>query len=653
MCGFVSSVGLIDQARLVRGTRALAHRGPDEEAFFQSPEFSAGFRRLKIIDLSHDARQPMSDASGRFWIVFNGEIYNYRELRSELLRAGWSFRTQSDTEVLLTTYLAWGEDCVSRLNGMFAFLIWDSRELQLFGARDRFGEKPLYYAEDAGRLLFASEIKGLFPLLGRIPEPNSGVMRRYIEDRWTDFSEHTFFRGVRSVEPAHVLKVRDGRLETHAYWRLEESNVRIEKDVVSQFRETFMDSLRLRVRADVPVGSCLSGGLDSGSIVCGIPHVLGAANQTYSRKTFTAAYPEFNESREVADVNRLSGANGHVCIPTPRRLEDLSEMLWFHDEPFHSFAAYASYELIRLARANGVTVLLNGQGADETLAGYQKYFTTYLASLLRSGRIAAAMSAARSAQALTNRLAWPLLREAANSGLRAEARRWLPPFCRAGRRGSAPSMFSPEFETLTREAIAPRWEETSRCDVLHAALKHSIRVCNLPLYLRVEDRNSMAHSSEIRLPFLDHRLAELAFSLPAHWLMKEGRNKYLLREAMHGVLPESVRSRRDKLGFPIPEVQWLYGDFREGVEELLSSASFAGRGIFDSQQLLIDYQQEADLWQRTRCNMWSQRSKWFRVVLLELWQRNLAAYSRLLDSQPACVPPARRVNDDSIVACER
>ena len=328
----------------------------------------------------HGSRWVMNP--GRYWIVFNGEIYNYRELRSELAGHGITFRTQSDTEVLLKSYIHWGEACLSRFNGMFAFLIWDQQEQTLFGARDRFGEKPFYYAETSEGIYFASEIKAMFPLLGEVPDANLAVIRNYIQSRQADASTETFYEGIRSIPPAHKLDVRKGSMTIRRYWQLEAFETSC-TDPVERIRELFLDSVRLRMQADVPVGTCLSGGIDSGAIACCIPRVLRSETNGSSRKTFTAAYPEFDESDLVEEINRKTGSLGHSIIPTPDSLDDLSTLLRFHDEPFHSFTVFASFQVMKLARENGVTVLLNGQGADELLAGYGKYIKAYLRDLVR------------------------------------------------------------------------------------------------------------------------------------------------------------------------------------------------------------------------------------------------------------------------------
>lgn len=636
MCGFVATLGAVGpteqsyRQRLVASTRRLRHRGPDDEAFYFSSEFSAGFRRLKIIDLTRDGRQPMSDTTGRYWIVFNGEIYNYRELRAELQRAGWSFRSHSDTEVLLTSYLAWDEGCLSRLNGMFAFLIWDRAERRVFGARDRFGEKPLFYVQDGDAIHFASEIKALMPLLGRVPKPHPDAMRKYVEDRLTDFCDQTFFEGIKSLEPAHRLAVTHGRMTTRPYWELSESPAGPHRDVVAEFRELLLDSVRLRMRSDVPVGTCLSGGLDSGAIVSAIPHVL-ESSMPYSAKSFTASYPEFDERAEVAAVNLAGGAIGHECVPRPQGFSSLEEMLWQHDEPFHSFAAFASYEVMRLAKQEGVIVLLNGQGADETLAGYPKYLAAYLRDLIRSFHWKSAAAAACGGTDLTGLAASELLQKAVRNMARDQLSRvpGLHRLKRAIRSEEAVSAMglTPEMRRQCDQqplAVRPSSRSSS---VLRTALQHSMKVSNLPLYLRVEDRNSMAHSLESRLPFLDHRLVEFAYQLPVQWLMKTGLNKYLLRESMRGILPELVRSRRGKFGFPIPTEQWIYSDLRSQTLDLLGSREFVERGEFDASRLREQFLRESGDWSPTAPSAAYECNRWFRLLSLELWRRSLPRYA--------------------------
>ena len=582
MCGFVAKLtdlltesNEFDTIRLA--IRLLKHRGPDDEAFYVSPRFSAGFRRLKIIDLSDDARQPMRDVSGRYWIVFNGEIYNYRELRKELEQAGFQFWTSSDTEVLLNCFIHWGEECTQRLNGMFAFLIWDQEQQSLFGARDRFGEKPLFWSQRNDRFCFASEIKALFPLLGHVPNANQAVIRNYIQDRQADASEETFYQGINHIPAAHQFVIRDGQMGISRYWQLTASETRCD-NAIERFRELFLDSVRLRMRADVPVGTCLSGGLDSGAIASAIPQVV----ESSARKNFTASYPEFDESQYVDLVNQVTDSQGFSIVPSPSSLQDISQLLRFHDEPFHSFMVFASYQVMKLAREHGVKVLLNGQGADELLAGYSSYMRAYLQDSLSRGSVWAAVHSARNAEPLVKQSAAGTIGGVLKHMLLEQAKRLGFRGSNAQRRRHDQAITT--FGLTAEFADATALSRTRSTDDLagHAGalknqLNQSLRVAHLPLYLRIEDRNSMANSIESRLPFLDHRLAEFVFSLPTKLFMASGTNKYLLRQATKGILPDEVRLRQDKYGFPVPEVQWLYDRLKPEIEEMIHSPEFASR----------------------------------------------------------------------------
>ena len=628
MCGFVSAVSFEGQPRqetLRFATTQLAHRGPDDEAFYFSQAFSAGFRRLKILDLSERGRQPMTDPSGRFCIVFNGEIYNYLELRNELKQHGLRFRTDTDTEVLLTAYLQWKEGCLSRLNGMFAFLIWDSEKQELFGARDRFGEKPLFVAQTPRGIFFASEIKALFPLLGHVPDYRPGVVQQYLTQGVCDVGRETFYQGIDSLPAAHILVVKNGSLHISRYWELVEREP-FRGDAIGAFRELWLDSLRLRLRSDVPVGSCLSGGLDSGAIVCGLPHVLGVESTNVTRKTFTAAYTEYDESKEVTLVNAQSGSTGYSIVPRPDGLESLSRLLWFHDEPFQSYSVFAGHEVMRLAKQEGVTVLLNGQGADELLAGYGDFLTPYVAQLLREGRLPSAIdglsgAGVRRNQGVTSCLAESLRLVASRGAIghwyRAARSRW--------KTDSSPSRqwnLRPEFiEAAKNDPLERRPSGTS--NLLKSEIIQETSCAPLPLFLRVEDRNSMANSIESRLPFLDHRLAELVFSFPTRVFMQGGENKHLLREAMRGILPEAVRTRKDKFGFPVPQAPWVFDGLAGVLDDAPSARAFAERGIFDVAALRRRLDRERGSGDRTS---WSFLF-FFRVLCLESWLRGTKHYA--------------------------
>jgi asparagine synthase (glutamine-hydrolysing) len=634
MCGFVAIAGQDSkalQSQLHAATDLLQHRGPDDEAYYLSDSYAAGFRRLKIVDLSIRGRQPMRDESGRHWLVFNGEIYNHRELRRDLEACGRSFTTDSDSEVLLKSYIQWGPSCLERFNGMYAFLIWDAQSRELFGARDRFGEKPLFYVHDRGRYYFASEIKALFPLLGRVPEWHRGTVRQYLQHGHCDAGDETFFKGIRSVPPANRVHVKDGRISIAPYWQLQESEQSGAR-AAERLGELLLDSIKLRTRSDVPVGTCLSGGLDSGSIVCGLSHVFGAVDESVTRKTFTAGYSEYDETPQVNAVIERSGFTPFTIRPSLESLDELDRILAFHDEPFSPPNVFASNEVVRLAKREGVVVLLNGQGADELLGGYSKFLLPYVAQLLRRGHLLRAWSAARGSQPLRKKGPAALLTESLRYWLRAGAASASMGQARSSTRereqAAAKLCLSGDF-LEEAEAELPERFSSGMSDMFKRRLHVALFGFHLPHYLRIEDRNSMEHSIESRLPFLDHRIAEFAFSLPSDLFMKDGTNKVLLRECMAGILPDAVRLRTDKFGFPVPFQSWIMDRLYGQVRERILTPRLTSRGVFDTARLVERY--EAD--HKAPSHLTSRY--WYRVILLELWFQQLDGTARhRVDSGP-------------------
>ena len=433
MCGIAGYhvAGAPADARRARAMAdRLVHRGPDDHgvvlidtrtgaawaedgapgtagAAGASYDLALAHRRLAVLDPSAAGHQPMASPDGRRWVVYNGEIYNYVELRDELARRGHAFRTGTDTEVLLAAYAEWGAGCLARFNGMWAFALWDADARQLFCARDRFGVKPLYYATGPGWFAFGSEIKALLAHPAVPRRPNAAAVYDFLALRLADHTDETFFDGIHRVPAAHALVYRPGAAPAlRRYWDCRPAprdplGAAGEAHAIARFRELFDDAVRIRLRADVPVGTCLSGGVDSSSIVVTANPLLGARQRTFSA---CSEDPRFDERRFIDEVIAATGAASHRVFPSGARLwDELGALVDQMDEPFHSTSQYAQYAVMRLVREAGVTVTLDGQGADELMAGYPAYHGVYLATLLRAGRVGAAAREAAATWRLAGR----------------------------------------------------------------------------------------------------------------------------------------------------------------------------------------------------------------------------------------------------------
>jgi asparagine synthase (glutamine-hydrolysing) len=566
---------------------AQSHRGPDGSGVWSSPDarIAIGHRRLAIIDLSDNASQPMQDVSGRCVITYNGEIYNYLEIRNELILSGAVFRSQSDTEVILEAYKCWGTDCLSHLNGMFAFALYDQRENKLFCTRDRYGEKPFLYSFGKDFFAFASEYKALLQhpeipldcdewrLVRAAHNPSTGL----------DADRQTVFNAVQQLLPGEAMEVDVHTLKHRSwrYWQIEPGPLREDEDeraIFEEFRDLLIDSVRLRLRSDVPVGSCLSGGLDSSAIVCIVRRLLGEDPRYH---TFTGRFPgtpadEWQYAREVINATKVES---HVVEPTVKRfMADLPEFTWHNELPVGSSSQFAQWCVFRLAKEQGITVLLDGQGADEGLGGYEQYFAHYVQSLRNRGE---AKRLSKELSLIHER--YPL---ALNPPVRAMRERlpftlryWLSNCFSIGTN----LLYGLRPEVARRIAAE---NELPRKPGLHAlanALEQDSFGRYLTTLLRYGDRNSMAHSREVRLPFCDHRIAEFVFRLPPHLLMGEVQTKRLLRESMRGILPDSIRKRWNKQGFRPPQDLWFQSKpFFELVRDTLGSSVFRQTGYWNA-----------------------------------------------------------------------
>jgi asparagine synthase (glutamine-hydrolysing) len=583
MCGIVGVIGAtgrVSRGQFLEMRDSIAHRGPDDAGFWCSPDGRAmlGSRRLAILDLSPNGHQPMVDESSGMVIAFNGEIYNYMELAAQLTSSGCRFRSRTDTEVLLKSYATWGERCLERLNGMFAFAVWDELRQELFAARDRFGEKPFYWHQSADEEMFAfgSEIKAL--VAGRLftPRPDPGSVCCFLSNEGLDAARETMIDSVFALPAAHALRFswRDRSLKIWRYWDLNaEQTIRFsnERQYADRFIELLSDSVRLRLRSDVPVGSSLSGGLDSSTIV----GLVARSGPRAGQETFSARFsdPAFDEGPHIERMTAWAGVKNHAVYPEPENLpEEIENLTWHQDLPFQSSSIYAQWCVMRLARDYGVTVLLDGQGGDEVLAGYHSCFSGYIADFLQRFQFLAAAAALRRYTAAHGFSYLPLvLVGLLPSGVRSSAKAWR-----------RPRALDRDFEYAGRRAVSTRVKFRGQ---FHQSLYEMLTRTSLPALLRYADRNSMAFAREVRLPFLDHRLVEYLFAIPAEQKLDGATTKLVMRNATHGIIPEEIRNRKDKLGFAPPEHVWLRGPLREWGDDILSSAQFRQREWMDKSAL--------------------------------------------------------------------
>ena len=551
------------------------------------PMLALGHRRLSILDLSPLGHQPMS-YQDRYWIVYNGEVYNYLELRAELEAAGHRFISHCDTEVILAAYAQWRTDCFARFNGMWAMAIYDAKEQCLVLSRDRFGVKPLYYWHTSELFAFASEIKAFTCLPGWRARMNGQTVHDYLLSGLQDHSRETLFTGVFQLEPGHYAQMdcrqshSDSpapgatdlplKLELHRWYEIAPAAFKgTFETAAAHFRELLIDSVRLRLRSDVPVGSCLSGGLDSSSIVCATHQLLKAKGGDAGHKTFSACseIERYDERRFIKQVVEATGVEPHYVFPAAQGLiAEMDKVIWHQDEPFAGTSIYAQWCVFGSAAGQHMKVMLDGQGADESLCGYYEFRRAFLCGLFRRGRLG---------------LTW---REA--SALSEKGTPGLQPFCRAAADAMIPASVQSFFRSFRRNRRPPSWLDpaafgasfpgplAARFEQRRSARELSLNLlsgAHLQMLLHWEDRNSMAHSIESRVPFLDYRLVEFVTGLPEEYKIRRGITKAVLRQGMAGAVPSGILDRRDKMAFVTPEALWATTDgltpFRKGLEAAL------------------------------------------------------------------------------------
>jgi asparagine synthase (glutamine-hydrolysing) len=580
MCGIAGIVAFdgVDPQALMDMTHLIRYRGPDGFGFaytgagidspveiihnqnrwpnLNRPVIGLGSRRLAILDVSSQGDMPMRTEDGDYTIVFNGEIYNYKEIREELRANGRRFLTGTDTEVILHAYAEWGQECLQRFNGMWSFALWDRPKRRLFCARDRFGVKPFYYALWEGNFYFGSEIKQVLRVSAMPRRANPHMVFDFLEWGLMDHSEDTFFEDVIQMPGGHSLTLDlSAPLEPKfkRYWdlRIQPIEGLTPDEATEEFQARFRNAVKIRLRSDVPVGVCLSGGLDSSAILCQAKKIEPGVEF----QAFSACFDDKKlDEREYiqAAVAQVQG-KGHQVFPRGQVFWDDAESLVFHhDEPLGSSSTFSQWKVMQTARENGVPVMLAGQGADEILCGYQKFRYLYLWQLLKAGD-----------PRVVRELAGWMKNGTRRHGAFASAGRYLPAALRA-RFSPAERLCNQDFlqnhsTTQGKIGLANTLEERQKVDLTYSSI---------PVLLRHEDRNSMAHSIESRMPFLDYQLVEFAVNCPPEFKLRDGWSKWLLRNAMKGILPEKVRLRKTKLGFDAPVAEWMRFGLQNGHRDL-------------------------------------------------------------------------------------
>lgn len=577
MCGIAGIIqpnpNRFSKEDLQQMTDWLAHRGPDGEGHWcnDSNTCLLGHRRLAIIDLSDAGKQPLH-YMGRYTIIHNGEIYNYIELKQTLSQQGYSFHTQTDTEVIAAAWDHWKEDCLQHFDGMFAFAIWDEVQKELFAARDRMGEKPFFYhVDEEGLFCFASEMKALWPLLPAGKSPNLQMLFNFITIGYTVNPEdpgETFYNHIRQLPAAHYLKTgpkENQELVIEPYWSVtadRENELMTDEEAIEKFNELFTTAVKRRLRSDVTLGTSLSGGLDSSCIAA---TASGFLQQPSSFCSYTACFPGFEKDESIYAEKvalQFKLQQQKLIVTENELLHDWEKLCYHQEEPFGSASIMAQFKVYQAAQENGTKVLLDGQGADEILGGYHKYYKWYWQELFRKRKLrrSGELKAAR-----TLGIEEPF-------GWKNKVASWFPSFASIvmenhylAKALSHPALTKDFVRHQSREAYYTPPDHFSLNGVLH----FNSFTCGLQELLRYADRNAMAHGRELRLPFLFHELVEFAFSLPARFKIRNGWTKWLLREAMKERIPQEIVWRKDKIGFEPPQQIWMQ---QQKVQDIIHQA---------------------------------------------------------------------------------
>jgi asparagine synthase (glutamine-hydrolysing) len=602
MCGIAGIINFnlkpVQESNIRIMMQEMKHRGPDDDGVFIDNNIGLGFVRLSILDLSSAGHQPMFSHNKRFVIIFNGEVYNYIEIREEL-KVDFKFKTGTDTEVVLAAYQKWGEKCLDKFNGMFAFVIYDTQAKTVFGARDRYGIKPFYYYHDDSKFIFASEIKSILPFIEK--KANDKAIYDYLLFNRTDLNEHTFFAGVKKLQHGSSFTIINNAFCHRKWYNLLEKKT-IEKELSpTQYKELFKDALKLRMRSDVPVGVSLSGGIDSSSIVASLVKDFSLSELN----TFSAVFGKEEDTDESEFVDEFKDIveNLHFTFPNADSFfQDFRDLIKSHSEPIPDPGPYIQYKVMELASKH-VKVTIDGQGADEQLAGYHYFFGSYFRELINEFKFKRLISENfnyvknhHSLNAIKYLIYYLLPTKVQILANRSIFQSINKAFLKANYKKS----------TINIDLFDPKSLNESLFQHFENKLEH---------LLKWEDLNSMSFSIEARVPFLDYRLVEATLNTPSNQKIYKGETKHLLREALKDILPQKIANRKDKKGFSNPASKWFRDKkFNDYIITLIQSPTFASRGYFNSEKAQKQFLNH----QKGKADNSKEIWKW---INLELWFR--------------------------------
>jgi asparagine synthase (glutamine-hydrolysing) len=619
MCGILGTVPAIQAEQFDCALNTLAHRGPDGSGTWTDACVMLGHRRLAVLDLSAGGHQPMADSTGRYMIVFNGEIYNFVEIRQELEKTGFQFKSNSDTEVVLAAFIEWGEDCQQKFNGMWALAIWDACEKTLFLSRDRFGKKPFFYTTlPGGEFAFASEMKAFFSLLREI-RPNKALVMDARRMFSYEATEECVFEGIKRLPAGHCGWLRDGRLSLKRWWNTLDHLVSVPlryEEQVEQFQELFLDACRLRMRSDVSLGTALSGGLDSSATISAMAHIASHGKTQRMgenwQHAFVASFPgtPLDETKYAKMVTDHIGIDATVIEIDPlKAISDLDRYFYLFEDLYIT-SPIPFMQTYGAVKAHGTTVTLDGHGADELFAGYDFDYVVALRdagwNLKQAYEIAGTYFDGLSKDTVQFGKPPSQSRFIAEHHLKRMARKML---CRG-------------TPYVSRDAQHPMWHNL---DHLNRQLYISTHETILPTLLRNYDRYSMASGVEIRMPFMDYRIVTLAFSLPWTSKVRNGFSKAIVRDAMGPYMPHEIAYRKNKIGFNSPIVDWMKGPLKSFFLDTLASQSFRNSGLIDSRQVEQAVRYVID----SPDAKFSDGERAWMLLTPYLWERAVLNYGRL------------------------